>query len=246
MAISILHRADVVRSSGRTVGGRRLAVLGCFVVVTIAGGALALSRSALFAVRTIEVIGVEHLSPDRIRALADVRRGAALLWMDIAAVESRVEQTPWVADAMVDRVLPWTLSIRVRERAPVAVVSTSGPEVLVAPDGTLLGRARPNVPLPRLILPASTASSGVARLARVVRWLPAAVRPGVESLRLRDGGSVVLTIAGGPTVEFGAVDDLRAKGQALRHVLAWVRRQDVSVDRISLVSPGAPAVSLSG
>jgi cell division protein FtsQ len=255
LAISILQRADAtwssVRDSWRTLGGRRIAVLAGFVLITIAGALLALSRSPLFGIRDIEVRGTERLSADRIRALADVDPSGDLLWLNLAEVESHIEREPWIAGATVERVLPWTLVIRVKEQTAVAVVRTPAGDALVAADGTLLGRARPRVDLPRLVVPAAqlirgqSPSAAVSSLARVVRWLPDAIRRSVESLGLYTDGSVVLQIAGGPAVEFGAVDDLRAKAQSLRRVLSWVQRQRVEVGEISLVSPGAPAVSLS-
>lgn len=255
MAIWIVSRGRSVWSSlwsrGRSIGGRRLAVLATFVLVTIGGGLLALSRSPLLAVRTIDVRGVERLSPDRVRGLADVDPGADLLWLDLPAVEARIEQGRWVADASVDRELPSTLAIRIAERVPVALVRTSAGDTVVAGDGTLLGHARRGLRLPRLDLHAAqlgredVAPSELSSLARVARWLPDAVRARVETLGLRGDGSVLLTIAGGPEVSFGSVDDLRAKGEALGEVLSWMRRHHLDVDEISLVSPAAPAVSLS-
>ncbi len=225
-------------------------MLAAFVAVTVAGGLLALSRSPLFDVREIDVIGVAHLSADRVRELAGVDRGAGLLWLDLDQVEARVEEDPWVARSTVERVLPSTLAISIAERVPVAVVRTSDGEQLVAADGMLLGRPRGRVELPRLVLPPTQLSRAdavvaVASLALVARWLPADVRGSVETVGMRGDGSVVLTMAGGPSVRFGALEDLRAKGLALREVLSWMRRRGVDVTEISLVSPGAPAVSLS-
>jgi cell division protein FtsQ len=256
LAISILRRAESkgasIRSSFGSLGGRRLAVLGGFVLVTIAGGLLALSRSPLFGVRTVEVLGADPLPTARVRALADVARGADLLWLDLPAIEARIETDPWVERATLTRGLPWTLRVTIRERRPVAVLRTAaGSDGLVAADGTLLGRARPNADLPRLVFPAAqlgrgeATSENVSALARVVRWLPSDVRPDVETLGFMQDGSILLSVRGGPRVRFGAAEDLRAKGRSLRRVLGWARHQDVAVDEISLVSPGAPAVSLS-
>jgi cell division protein FtsQ len=181
-----------------------------------------------------------------VRATLGIGPGASILWVDTAAAEARLEADPRVARATVGRALPWTLTIDVEERSPVAVVRTPAGDLLVAGDGTVLGPGARRARLPRILVPAAQLSRGarpvdVAALARVVRTLPPGVRAAVATVATDATGSVVLRIAGGPRVVFGVPDDVHAKTTALREVLAWARRARVELRAISVVSPTAPA-----
>jgi hypothetical protein len=92
--------------------------------------ALALSRVAVEGNLAVPAAEIERL--------AGVSPGEALLSLDLARVRQGVLRHPWVSEAAVARLLPGTLRVRVRERAPLALLSQGGRFALVAEDGVVL------------------------------------------------------------------------------------------------------------
>lgn len=121
---------------------RVLAVAVAAVVVVLVAG-IAIYRSPLLTIETIEVEGVDHLTEPDVLAYAAVATGTTLPSVDADAIEDRLEQDPWVASAEVKRRLPSTLRIVVQERVPVALVDDGA--VYWSVDGTslILGESVP-------------------------------------------------------------------------------------------------------
>lgn len=118
------------------------------LVLEIAGGLLV----ALFAgwsaysrvmaderlkVAHVEVRGARFLSEAEVRDLIGPAVGENILSIDIAALTSRLRASPWVAEASVDRSLPDTLRVEVKERAPLALAEVER-LYLMDGDGVLI------------------------------------------------------------------------------------------------------------
>ncbi|HJP65329.1 MAG TPA: FtsQ-type POTRA domain-containing protein [Actinomycetota bacterium] len=208
------------------------------------------TRSSIFDARTIEVRGNQHLTRSEVLRLAGVRLGSNLVWFSPGGAQGRLEASPWIASARVSRSLPSTLSISVKERAPVAVVATD-PPLLVAADRTVLGPAPPNAGLPRIdrpvervrvgaLLPASSAGL------QVVRAMPASLRAEVRAVRVEDGGAVVVDLQGGGEALYGDATDAEAKATALQAVLRWAANHGMTPKRIDVRVPSRPALLPEG
>lgn len=108
------------------------------------------SSSTFFALRTVDVSGVSQGSEDQIKALVRRAGGAHGVWKaDLGAISAELERQPWVRKAIVSRVLPSGLRVRITERTPRAVVRTSaGRFVWVDDDAVTVGTVAPtqNVP----------------------------------------------------------------------------------------------------
>lgn len=110
-------------------------------VVALAGGLVALWRAPLFSVRTVEVVGVTHLTRDAVLKRAAIPSGTTLLRVPAQDIEKRLAGEPWVASATVSRRFPGTLVVTVVERAAVALVDVGGTSLwLVDADAHWLGR----------------------------------------------------------------------------------------------------------
>src|SRR6266571_9417562 len=114
------------------------------VILAIVGYRLAASAS-LFQVRGIDVAGTSRTSAEEIEVLT--RRAVAKtgVWRaDLSAISAELGRLPGVRRAIVSRVLPDRLRVRVTERVPVAVVHTSnGHFVWVDDEGVSLGEMKP-------------------------------------------------------------------------------------------------------
>ena len=97
-------------------------------------------RSALFSVRTVRVEGNHHLTAERIRALSGIALGQSVFEVSPAEAQARLEQSPWVAQADVERRLPNTFVVQLTEHRPVLLLSLDQP-YLVADDGMVFKQA---------------------------------------------------------------------------------------------------------
>ncbi len=108
------------------------------------------SSASLFQVHAIEVVGTSRTSAEEIEGL--VRRAASRtgVWrVDLSALSTELGRLPGVRRAVVTRVLPDRLRVRITERVPVAVVRTSaGHFVWVDEDGVTLGEMKASDQMP--------------------------------------------------------------------------------------------------
>ncbi|HEX8635399.1 MAG TPA: FtsQ-type POTRA domain-containing protein [Pyrinomonadaceae bacterium] len=124
------------------VGKTLLAV--CVGVVCFTAYRTAAS-SSFFQLRTVDVSGVSQGSEDQIKAVVRRAGAASGVWQaDLSTLSAELERQPWVRQAVVSRVLPSGLRVRITERTPQAVVRTSaGRFVWVDDDGVLTGAVAP-------------------------------------------------------------------------------------------------------
>jgi cell division septal protein FtsQ len=80
-------------------------------------------ENSTFAIQSIEVQTDGVIAPEQLRRWANVKPGANLIALDSASVKRNLELVPAVDSVSVERVLPCTLKICVRERVPVAQVN---------------------------------------------------------------------------------------------------------------------------
>ena len=110
------------RNLGRwlATGAAMSTLLFLLVVMSIAliYGYRLLTSSPYFALETVEINGNSHLDSREILEIADLTDGANILALSIDAIEETLSLNPWVQDVSVKRVLPGTLIIRVKEKAP--------------------------------------------------------------------------------------------------------------------------------
>src|SRR6266480_2028613 len=121
-----------------------LALMAAFIGYRVAASA------AMFQVTSIDVTGTSRTSAEEIEGLT--RRAVARtgVWRaDLSAISAELGRLPGVRRAIVSRVLPDRLRVRVTERVPVAVVHTSeGHFVWVDDEGVMLGEIKPDDRLP--------------------------------------------------------------------------------------------------
>lgn len=121
-----------------------------FAIIGLAIGYRAASSAALFQVRAVDVIGTSRTSAEEIEGL--VRRSVSRtgVWRaDLSALSVELGRLPGVRRAVVTRVLPDRLRVRITERVPAAVVRTSlGHFLWVDDEGVALGEMRPSDQMP--------------------------------------------------------------------------------------------------
>ena len=139
---------------GRTSGLRKVLVylpliskvaLAIVAGVLVFAGYRAAASASFFQARNVDVSGTKRVSADEIKAV--VRREAAQtgVWRaDLDAISQDLKKIAWVKEAVVSRVLPDGLRVRVTEREPRAIARTSnGKFVWVDDEAVHLGVASP-------------------------------------------------------------------------------------------------------
>lgn len=125
-------------------------VLAILTIVTLAIGYRVASSASMFQVRTVDVEGTSRTSAEEIEGL--VRRAVSKtgVWRaDLSALSLELGRLPGVRQAVVTRVLPDRLRVRISERVPIAVVRVSaGHFVWVDEDGVGLGEMKSSDQMP--------------------------------------------------------------------------------------------------
>jgi cell division protein FtsQ len=172
--------------------------------------------SSVFGVRSVDVVGTKTLTPDAIRAAADIEHGTPLVRLDTAAVSRRVQALPEVASVRVEESFPSTVTITVVERTAVGFVQSGSTYRLVDRTGKAY-RAATVAPhkLPELVVPDSDSGSALSAIAVVAADLPAGVRNRVTSVQAMDPDAITLVLRSEKVVRWGSVDDSALKARIL-------------------------------
>ena len=97
------------------------------------------NRLAGFVVDDVLVEGRKETSKDTLIKALRIRRGDLIFGVDVEAARKRLEEIGWVASARVERHLPDTIRVAIRERIPVAVWQKKGKFLLVDAGGVVIG-----------------------------------------------------------------------------------------------------------
>src|SRR5829696_1806027 len=153
------------RGSAETIAARLKSLLGYVPlalrigVVTIIAliafvGYRAAASASFFQIRSMETRGASRASMDDIKTL--VRRDVSEtgVWRaDLQDLSQHLERLPWVRTAVVTRVLPDGIRVRITEREPKAVVRNAGGRFIwVDDDAVYLGEMSPTDQMPAFFL----------------------------------------------------------------------------------------------
>lgn len=123
-------------------------------VIALVFGYRAAASASLFQARSIDVSGTSRTSADEISALTRRAVSRTGVWRaDLSAISAELQRLPGVRSAVVTRVLPDGLRVRVVERVPVGVVRTAaGHFVWVDDEGVTLGEMKPADRMPTFFI----------------------------------------------------------------------------------------------
>ena len=185
--------------------------IGLIAIIALVGlvGYRAAASADFFKVRNVETRGAVRASNDEIKAtvLRDV--GETGVWRaDLEQVSRRLESLPWVRTAIVTRVLPDGIRVRITERQPRAVVRTSGGRFMwVDDDAVFLGEMSPTDQMPAFLLrgwneeeSAAAQASNRERLRTFLEfqreWNAQSISERVSEVNLQDLRDVRVQLAG--------------------------------------------------
>jgi cell division septal protein FtsQ len=200
-------------------------------------GYRAAASASFFQIKKIETRGISRASNESI--MATVRRDVAAtgVWRaDLSALSTHLEQLPWVRTAIVTRVLPDGIRVRITERQPRVVVRTSaGRFVWVDEDAVVLSEMLPSDQMPNFFLrgwnedeSAATRSENKERVQKFLEletdWTALGLSERVSEVNLVDTHDVRAQLAGDDSqieIRLGAQD----LGQRLKKALTVLDSQ---------------------
>ena len=186
----------------------RIGVIAILALVGLIGYRAAASAD-FFRVRTVETRGAVRASNDDIKTTVMRDVAETGVWRaDLDQLSKRLERLPWVRTAIVTRVLPDGIRVRITEREPRAVVrTTSGKFIWVDDDAVHLGEMSPTDRMPAFFLHGwneeNTSVAQTENRQRVARflelqreWDAQSISDRVSEVNLQDLRDVRVQLAG--------------------------------------------------
>jgi len=208
----------------------RIGVIATIALIAFVGYRAAASAS-FFQIRTVETRGASRASLEDIKGV--VRRDVSEtgVWRaDLQELSTHLERLPWVRTAIVTRVLPDGIRVRITEREPKAVVRTAaGRFIWVDDDAVYLGEMAPTDQMPVFFLrgwneedSASARGENRQRVGKFLElqrdWSAQGVSERVSEVNLLDLRDVRVQLAGDDSqieVRLGGQDQSARLGKAL-------------------------------
>lgn len=130
--------------------------IGLIAIVCLLGVVIyrAAAAASFFQIKKIETKGAARASVDDIQTTVKHDVAESGVWRaDLQAMSQHLERLPWVRTAIVTRVLPDGIRVRITERQPRAVVRTSsGRFMWIDDDAVYLGEMAPTDQMPAFFL----------------------------------------------------------------------------------------------
>jgi POTRA domain, FtsQ-type len=129
-------------------------VLAVAIGVLVFAGYRAAASASFFQIHTIDVSGASKTSPDQVKAIVRRLGGSTGVWRaNLDQMSKELGQLTWVRSAVVSRVLPDGVRVRITERIPRAVVHlATGRFIWVDEDAAALGEVQPSDRIPDFFL----------------------------------------------------------------------------------------------
>jgi cell division protein FtsQ len=227
-------------------------LIGLITATVLAGGGTwAVYGSSWLRATRVTVGGTGVLTPDQVRRAARVPLGGPLLSVDTGAVRERLlAALPRIDDAEVRLSWPHTVSVKVTERTPSAVLKSGRQFTEVDREGVrfaTVDRAPRGVPLLQLT-PVPSASlrhfgtKGLLRAAIAVAGdLPDSLHGQATAIRVRSYDGITVELSGDREVMWGSEED----GAGKAAVLAALMKAEPHAAHFDVSAPTAPAASRS-
>ena len=226
---------------------RGLVALGAVsIVALVVWGALALTSSPLFNVRTVVVTGNSAVPAADIQSAVATDVATTVFKVDPDEVLASLKPLPWIATVTVKKRLPSTVEIIVTERVARATVSTTDKAVWVlSEDGVWLGTsaggnttvADPrglflpiacdigalveirDVPEPDVSVGRRTASPEVKNAVKILDGLSKELLAQVHVVSAPEVGNTIIYTDAGVEIVIGVADDMAVKDKIITSIL---------------------------
>lgn len=239
------RRVAVLRDAGRRRLRLLLLALGVVAVVAIAFG---LTRSPVFDVDEVRVLGATRTAAADIERAGGLAGGPQLADVEPAVVAERLARLPWVQEAKVVRHWPGTVEVTLVERTPLATVPAAAGGWAVVDDTGRVLETTPE-PQPGMVqvnaavapAPGEQVSRSTLGALGVLDALPTSLIELVNGLTVYEDGVIDVHARGLPIIHFGPPTAVRSKLVALTTLVA--RTNLKGVKSIDVRVPTAPVLT---
>jgi cell division protein FtsQ len=137
--------------------------------------AIEVSASAGLKVQEIYVSGRNRTPSDKLLGTLGIKRGDPILGFSLVEAKQRLQALAWVRDVSIERRLPGTVYLSIREREPIALWQQKGEFTLIDREGKVLpGTIDPAVNL--LLVVGTDAPVNAASLIEMLKTEPELMR----------------------------------------------------------------------
>jgi cell division protein FtsQ len=237
------RRAAVARSK------KRRTFLWASLALGLGAAVWAAFFSPLLAVRDVRIVGARH-TPRGAVVRAALGAGDNILSMAPAHVAEKVSRLPWVKHVRVDRMLPGTVRVEIKERSPAALVTEGSRSYTVDVRGHVLARGATNKGLPLIAQGATPGDRVGARLSQpgaraalaIYRSMPPRLSGRVVALIAPTPERVTVSLDDGTLIRYGAAYRLAAKHKVVGALFRRLSQEGRSPGYIDVRVPTSPAV----
>lgn len=196
----------------RWMNGLANALFALVGVMLLASALLWLARLPVFAIRAIRVEGdVTRNTPGTIRAAAMPKLAGNFFTVDLERARQAFESVPWVRSAVVHRVWPGVLEVRIEEHHPAALwQQDDADDELVDTEGDVFDANLGDVEddgLPTFSGPEGSAAQMLAMYRELQPVFEQRMQAGIDTLTLSSRGSWAVELDKGASIELGRGDE---------------------------------------
>ena len=138
----------------------------------VTGDILAITARAGLTLEQIQVRGRAHTPQDKLVTALGLTVGQPILGIDLVAIHDRIRHIGWVEQATVERRLPGTIHVTIRERVPVALLQTDSDHQLIDQSGTIITDADPREFSHLRVVAGDGAASKAAQILAILKTEP--------------------------------------------------------------------------
>lgn len=207
--------------------------------------------SPLFKFRGVEIDGAGHHVTERdVIEATGLTSQDNLLTLSQERIREAVESLPWVRSAKVQRRLPGTIRIVVKERRPALVLATPSGRWTIDPTGRVLTEGDPFGGLPAIATSTAfdvaagdrIATPQVRAAVRAVGSMPTELRRQVKAVFATSPERITFSLHNGPDVRYGGADRLHDKNAVLTAVLDRLAVSGKTPAYVDVRVPESPAI----
>lgn len=223
------------------------------LAVVVAGGMLALAMfTGVCEIRDVRIEGNHFLSTEQVRQISGVEGYANLVTLPVGKLAKNLEANSWVTDARIERHLLHTVTIRVTERRPVAMLYCGGPTFLVDGRGYVIAGAgedqSPELPRiyggdmkppePGTILTEPKIKEGL----EVMVSMPDDMRSLLQLCNPFDGRGQVFATRNGFNIVYGSSERADLKNEILKAILVDLQNNGRGIAYVDIRVPDSPVI----
>ena len=194
------------------------------------------TTSPRFEVKQLTVSGINNVAENEVLAYAELDSGTNVFAADLEEIRNRVEQIRWVRHALVQRVLPDQIIIRVIEREPIGLSRLRGEIYQFDADATLLDPDAAHAGgFPVLDgLRADDAEGNLTKVGIYQRVVEEVGETELSEVHITDSGEVSVVSASDPVTVSLGTDDFRTRWIKYLQLKPQIHQQYPDAVRVDL------------